>query len=421
MSFGLKTGFKPSEEDEKKRREKFNGNAPKLGMVSNAAAGTSASGNISDKTIADEYNSETVVGSDKVWRGNPDKKSFGLSVVSTPGHQPSMNTVNAPQANRGGFGMPNAPRLGWSERNERDNLLAKISTPHKGSPNGQLTAKQMELMADISGRDQKYANDQYGTQVNAASQLTQAQMSQDGANQRAVLGEAGSNNRFNTQLGFDADKFQTSNAVEQQKLGLDANKFRESLAVSKYNADTSRMNAETQQLGFQRKGQLTESQRNERIADYQNKSDSIDSAINIASGMIENKEGLKGNAGFIDTYTPNIKQSSRKFKSDQKAFLSQAYLANSDLLKGVLTDRDAEELKNAFGNLQDTTISDEDFTANLETARTLLQQTRANTDLRYQDVVPYMDQQASQPNDGNDDERKKRIQASGDKFFGGGR
>lgn len=417
MSFGLKTGFKPSEEDEKKRREKFNANAPKLGMVSNAAAGAPASGNISDKTIADEYNSETVVGSDKVWKGNPDKKSFGLSVVSAPDHQPSMNALNPPQANRGGFGMPNAPRLSWSERNERDNLLAKIGTPHKGSPNGQLTAKQMELMADISGRDQKYANDQYGTQVNAASQLAQTQMSQDGANQRAVLGETGSNNRFNTQLGFDADKFRTSNAVEQQKLGLDTDKFRESLAVSKYNADTSRMNAETQQLGFQRKGQLTEAQRNERIADYQNKTDSIDSAINIASGMIENKEGLKGNAGFIDTYTPNIKQSSRKFKSDQKAFLSQAYLANSDLLKGVLTDRDAEELKNAFGNLQDTTISDEDFAANLETARRLLQQTRANTDLRYQDVVPYMDQQDNQP---NDDERKKRTQELGNKYFGRG-
>lgn len=421
MSFGLKTGFKPSEEDEKKRREKFNANAPKLGMVSNSAAGTPASGNISDKTIADEYNSETVVGSDKVWKGNPDKKSFGLSVVSAPDHQPSMNAINTPQANRGGFGMPNAPRLSWSERNERDNLLAKIGTPHKGSPNGQLTAKQMELMADVSGRNQKYANDQYGTQVSAASQLAETQMTQDGANSRAVLDEAGSNNRFNRQLGFDSEAFRKTNAVEQQKLGLDTDKFRESLAVDKYNANTSRMGAETQQLGMQRKGSLTQPQMNERIADYQNKTDSIDSAINIASGMIENKEGLKGNAGFIDTYTPNIKQSSRKFKSDQKAFLSQAYLANSDLLKGVLTDRDAEELKKAFGNLQDTTISDEDYTANLETAKKLLQQTRSNTDLRYQDVVPYMDQQASQPNNGDDEERKKRIQASGDKFFGGGR
>lgn len=420
MTFGFRT---ESIEKEKRRREKLNADAPRLGMALNSAAGTPASNSsVSDKDIADEYNSTSVVGSDNVWKGNPDKKSFGLSVVSAPDHQPSMNATSPAQVNKstGSFGMPNVPRLSWSERNERDNLLTKIGTPHKGSQNGQLTAKQMELMADIGGRDQKYANDQYDTQVNAASQLAETQMTQDGANSRAVLDETGNNNRFNKQLGFDTEAFRKTNAIEQQKLGFDADKFRESLAISKYNADTSRMGAETQQLGMQRRGSLTQPQINERIADYQNKTDSIDSAINIASGMIDNKEGLKGNAGLIDTYTPNIKQSSRKFKSDQKAFLSQAYLANSDLLKGVLTDRDAEELKNAFGNLQDTTVSDEDFAANLETARTLLQQTRANTDLRYQDVVPYMDQQSSQPKNGDDEERKKRTQQLGNKYFGGG-
>lgn len=409
-------------EDEKKRREKFNANAPKLGMVPNSAVGMPASGNVSDKAIADEYNSTTVVGSDNVWKGNPDKKSFGLSVTPTPDHQPSMNATNPNQGNQG-FGIPVAPRKAYGEDSRRAALAMDIR-PHE-KMNGRLTTGQIALKNSIlNGDDEKYENERYGAQLGAAQQVAQTQMSQDGANSRAAQAESGSNNRFNTQLGFEADKFRTTNAVEQQKLGFDANKFRESMAVSKYNADTSRMGAETQRLGIQRRGSLTEPQTNERIADYQNKTDSIDSAINIASGMIENKEGLKGNAGLIDTYTPNIKQSSRKFKSDQKAFLSQAYLANSDLLKGVLTDRDAEELKNAFGNLQDTTISDEDYAANLGTAQKLLQQTRANTDLRYQDVAPYMDkrsEQTSRPDNSNDEERKKRIQASGDKFFGGGR
>ena len=119
MSFGLKTGFKPSEEDEKKRREKFAANAPRLGMVPNTAADTPASSNanapklgmapnLSDKTIADEYNSTTVVGSDNVWKGNPDKKSFGLSVMPAPDHQPSMNAASSNQGNRG-FRMPRPP------------------------------------------------------------------------------------------------------------------------------------------------------------------------------------------------------------------------------------------------------------------------------------------------------------------------
>lgn len=405
-------------EKEKRRREKLNADAPRLGMALNSAAGTPASSNVSDKAIADEYNSTSVVGSDNVWKGNPDKKSFGLSVVSVPDHQPSTNTTNPNQGGRG-FGFPAAPRKAYGEDSRRAALAMDIR-PHE-KMNGHLTIGQIALKNSIlNGDDEKYANERYGAQLGAATQVAQTQISQEGANSRAAQAELGSNNRFNTQLGFDVDKFRTTNAIEKQKLGFDADKFRESLAISKYNADTSRMGAETQQLGMQRRGSLTQPQINERIADYQNKTDSIDSAINIASGMIDNKEGLKGNAGLIDTYTPNIKQSSRKFKSDQKALLSQAYLANSDLLKGVLTDRDAEELKNAFGNLQDTTVSDEDFAANLETARTLLQQTRANTDLRYQDVVPYMDQQSSQPKNSDDEERKKRTQQLGNKYFGGG-
>lgn len=124
-----------------------------------------------------------------------------------------------------GFRMPNAPRLSWSERNDRENLLAKISTPNKGAQNGQLTAKQMELMADIGGRDQKYANDQYGTQVSAASQLAQTAMTQDGANTRATQGEDGTNDRLNTQLGFDAAKFQQTAQQQQQVTNNDTRRL----------------------------------------------------------------------------------------------------------------------------------------------------------------------------------------------------
>lgn len=427
MAIGITNGS--LSEDEKKRREKFAANAPKLGMVPNTAAEAPAVGNVnapklgmvpnvSDKTIADEYSSKTAEGNSKIWRGNPDKKPFGLSVVSAPDHQPSMSSVNPSQVNRVGFGMPNAPRLSWGEKNERDNLLTKIGTPHKGSQNGQLTAKQMELMADIGGRDQKYANDQYGTQVNAASQLAQTQMSQDGANSRAVLGEAGSDKRFNTQFGFDVKKAQAENDVAQQKLGFDAQKAQAALDINRYNADTSRMRAETGQQSLDKKGVLTEKERNERIGEYRRTSASLDGALELADDMIANTDGLAGNVGAISTYTPNFKDTTRKFNSDRKALLSQAFLANSDLLSGVLTDMDAKELKNAFGNLQDTTISEADYAKNLAKARALMQKTRDSTDERYQDVIPYINKQGadSQP---IDDEEKIRNQELGNKYFGG--
>ena len=139
-----------------------------------------------------------------------------------------FDPVNNPQAiknNGSGFRMPNAPRRTMAEQQERQALLRDTSTAHKGAQNGQLTASQMQLRAGIVSADDKYKNDQYGAQLGAASQMAQAQMSQDGANQRAVLGEAGTNARLNSQLGFDADKFQQTAAAEQQRYGLDARRL----------------------------------------------------------------------------------------------------------------------------------------------------------------------------------------------------
>ena len=149
-----------------------------------------------------------------------------------------FNPVNNPQAiknNGSGFRMPNAPRRTMAEQQEREALLRDASTAYKGSQNGQLTASQMQLRAGIIGADDKYKNDQYGAQLGAASQMAQAQMSQDGANQRAVLGEAGTNARLNSQLGFDAAKFQQTAAAEQQRYGLDARR----LDIEQSNSDVT--------------------------------------------------------------------------------------------------------------------------------------------------------------------------------------
>lgn len=136
-----------------------------------------------------------------------------------------FNPVNNPQAikstgSNNGFRMPNAPTRSWSERQEREALLRDASTAYKGAQNGQLTASQMQLRAGIVGANDKYKNDQYGAQLSAASQLAQTQMSQDGANERAALGEVNANNRFNSQLGFDAGKFQQAAEQQQQANGL---------------------------------------------------------------------------------------------------------------------------------------------------------------------------------------------------------
>ena len=463
MTIGIMTS--PLSDEEKKRREKFAANAPTLGMIPNSAAGTPASGNanapklgvmpnqpaqtqvdapelgmvsntnagvarnnnVSDKTIADEADALKTVYSDSpklgfgangVQRGNPDNKKFGLSVDNNAAVASAPVAAQAiPDTTVRGFGVPNAPRKAYGEDSRRAALAMDIRPYEK--MNGRLTTGQIALKNSIiMGDDEKYANEQYGAQLGAASQVAQTQMTQNAANARAALGEAGSDKRFNTQFGFDVKKAQAANEIAQQKLGFDGQKAQEAMDINRYNADTSRMKAETGQQALEKKGVLTEKDRNERIGEYQRTAASLDGALELADGMLSNKEGLAGDVGLVSAYTPNFKDTTRKFNSDQKALLSQAFLSNSDLLAGVLTDTDAKELKNAFGNLQDKTISEEDYAKNLAKARALMQKTRDSTDERYQDVIPYMSKQgtASQP---IDDEETIRNQELGNKYFGG--
>lgn len=196
--------------------------APALGMVGNPNAGKPANNNVSDKTIADSYADIGTIGSEPIWKGNPDNKSFGLSITPTPDKDPLSDfaKATATQSNLG-FRMPSAPTRSWSERQEREALLRDASTVYKGSQNGQLTSSQMQLRAGILGADDKSRNDQYNAQLGVASQMAQTQATQGGANARAALSEMGSSNRLNDQLGFDADKFKLTSDQQDQKNAID--------------------------------------------------------------------------------------------------------------------------------------------------------------------------------------------------------
>lgn len=208
--------------------------SPKLGILGNSNSVKPVNNNVSDKTIADDakasagnYDDIGTIGSDNIWKGNPDNKSFGLSITPTPDRDPVADFARSTQSAQPnlGFNIPRAPMRSWSERQEREALLRDTSTAYKGSQNGQLTANQMELRAGIIGADDKYKNDQYTSQLGAASQVAQTQATQAGANQRAVLNETGDNERFNSQLGFDTDKFQQTAAQQDQQLGLDSRRL----------------------------------------------------------------------------------------------------------------------------------------------------------------------------------------------------
>lgn len=153
-----------------------------------------------------------------ILKGDGGGKRPGLSIdnnaaVAQP-LAPAMGGGN------GGFGfrvMP-PPRKAYGEDSRRQALAMDIK-PYKNGMG--LTTGQVALKNSIlNGDDEKYANEQYTTQMGAAQRIAQEGMQQSGANSRAELGERGANSRASQQLGFDADKFQQVAALDKRKLDM---------------------------------------------------------------------------------------------------------------------------------------------------------------------------------------------------------
>ena len=92
---------------------------------------------------------------------------------------------------------------------KQDDLISKVSTPLKGSQNGQLTANQIRVLADIQNQGANRVTASANASMHDA--LTRELNAQNNAAavQRALLSETGANQRF-----------AATNALDQQKLNL---------------------------------------------------------------------------------------------------------------------------------------------------------------------------------------------------------
>ena len=192
--------------------------SPNLGVMNNPNAAKSV--NVNDGTIAkqgidDDAGVLNPVYAEGVTRGNPDNKKFGVSVDNNAAvAQPIAPTMGGGNSGFGFTVMP-APRKAYGEDSRRQ-VLAMDIKPHKNGAG--LTTGQIALKNSIlNGDDQKYANEQYNTQMSAAQKLAQEGMTQSGENSRAELSELGANSRASQQLGFDADKFRQTATQAQQE------------------------------------------------------------------------------------------------------------------------------------------------------------------------------------------------------------
>ncbi|MGV8637863.1 hypothetical protein ACV35N_38375, partial [Pseudomonas aeruginosa] len=78
----------------------------------------------------------------------------------------------------------------------RQAALNAASTPYRGSPNGQLTARQIDNLFGLQQSDDRNATSLASTRANNDTALAREQVQQQGANPRAALPEMGQGARF---------------------------------------------------------------------------------------------------------------------------------------------------------------------------------------------------------------------------------
>ncbi|ENU86118.1 hypothetical protein [Acinetobacter sp. CIP 102129] len=142
-----------------------------------------------------------------------------------PSEQQIQNAIAQREMNIGmqGFAgtpkQPERPVMSDEEKGNRAALARQINSaidPGRGP-----TAKQAEMLLRLSSNDPD-ALDIYKTDANNAAALQREAMGQAGQNYRTELNEQGTNNRFNANLGFDAQKFQATNDLANREFNLNA-------------------------------------------------------------------------------------------------------------------------------------------------------------------------------------------------------
>ena len=175
----------------------------------------------SDKAIADAANPLYNTTTDAI-SAEQGGKSYGLSTIPSPDKNSAAQDFAAAMqggvGNAIGFDVPNAPRRNSAAAKERDALVKQASTVQAGARG--ITAAQMNVLSGLQNNDDKFANDQYQAQLGAASNMAQSQVRETNANARAILGEASAGERQGQQLGFDAEKFQQSTALDNRRLDI---------------------------------------------------------------------------------------------------------------------------------------------------------------------------------------------------------
>ncbi|WP_151832980.1 hypothetical protein [Acinetobacter ursingii] len=159
------------------------------------------------------------------------KNMFANTREMGPTDQQIQNAVAQREMNLGmqGFGgiarQPQAPQRTAEQEAERQQIMRELHTPYKGSQNGQLTARQMDNIVRMQTGDDDRAQQRYVTDANNAANIAQTGMREAAQTGRTAMQEQGSNDRFNSNLNLDAQKFNATNDLANRQFGLEQNRY----------------------------------------------------------------------------------------------------------------------------------------------------------------------------------------------------
>jgi hypothetical protein len=207
-----------------------------------------------------------------------------------PTEQQIQNAIAQREMNLGlgmrGYGNNpvQAPQRNEAQEAERQAVIRAASTPIAGARG--LTANQVRTLSDLQQGEDNRANQRYTTDANNVAALQREAMGQAGQNYRTELGEQGTNNRFNANLGFDAQKFQATNDLANREFNLNATEkgfgIRNSARLEKLYEQYDKAETDEQRQSIQ-----------EKISRYTGKAESgKDRYMTVGGGQEWNNEAM---------------------------------------------------------------------------------------------------------------------------------
>lgn len=206
-----------------------------------------------------------------------------------PTEQQIQNAIAQREMNLGlgmrGYGNNpvQAPQRNDAQEAERQAVIRAASTPIAGARG--LTANQVRTLSDLQQGEDNRANQRYTTDANNVAALQREAMGQAGQNFRTELGEQGTNNRYNSGLNLEAQKFNATNDLANREFNLSATEkgfgIRNSARLEKLYEQYDKAETDEQRQSIQ-----------EKINRYTNgKAESDNPYISVKRGEILDEKG----------------------------------------------------------------------------------------------------------------------------------